>query len=310
MRNESFLQAYDSIKPDPAAREEMLARILASREAEVPSRPKGQILFRRVLPAACAAAVLVGVFFTLPHSQTSQPPATAFHQVAPGADSPNGIRKTMNCNGLRYTFLDNGAAYDLTADDLSAPLGTLEYDIQQDPEHYSGADLAASFAVGGTVYQMAAYDPAFRLAVEWNGQYYIAECVDTLNGQDLELSTYFETADFADTVELVQICDHAGQNVLRTISGDKIQALFSLLVQAAPAELTNEQYQAIAHAQSSGASYQLLFQLKDGTAYHLYVIPTLSFVSAGDNRYLLPDASAQDLNTMFSDLQQSPLPMG
>ena len=40
------------------------------------------------------------------------------------------------------------------------------------------------------------------------------------------------------------------------------------------------------------------------------MIPTLSFVSAGDNRYLLPDASAQDLNTMFSDLQQSPLPMG
>ncbi len=74
---------------------------------------------------------------------------------------------------------------------------------------------------------MAAYDPAFRLAVEWNGQYYIAECVDTLDGQDLELSAYFETADFADTVELVQICDHAGQNVLRTISGDKIQALFS-----------------------------------------------------------------------------------
>lgn len=309
MHNERFLQAYDSLRPDPAAREEMLARILSSRETEAPPRPKRQLLLQRVLPAACAAAVLLGIFI-FPQSHTSEPPATVFHQVAPGADSPDGIRKIMNCNGLRYTFLNNGASYDLTADDLSASLGTLEYDIQQDPKRYSKADLAASFAVGGTVYQMTAYDPAFRLAVEWKGQYYIAECVDTLDGQNLELSTYFETADFSDTVELVQICDHAGQSVLRTISGDKIQGLFSLLVQAAPAELTNEQYQAIAHAQNSGASYQLLFQLKDGTSYHLYVIPPLSFVSAGDNRYLLPDETAQDLNTMFSDLQQFPLPMG
>ena len=53
-----------------------------------------------------------------------------------------------------------------------------------------------------------------------------------------------------------------------------------------------------------------MFRLKDSTSYTMYVIPALSIVSAGDNRYLVPEEYAQDLKNVFSELPQTPLPMG
>ena len=310
MRDDRVVQAYEQVKPSPSAKVKMLDHILAAREE--PSRSssrKNTVFYRRVLPVACAAAVLLCVF-TLPNLSTPGSSPVVIQQVAPGADSPNGMRKMMNYDGLRYVFLENGAAYDLDSSRLSQPLGTLDYDIQTDPQVYGSAEYAASFAVGGTVYEIDGYDPAFRLAVEWDGQYYIAQCVDTLDGSPLALSTYLEAADLKDKAQELQICDHSGRDILRTVTGDDVQALLSLLSQAVPAELTDEDYQEIARAQRTGESYQLVFQLEDSTSYAMYVIPSLSIVSAGDNRYQIPDTYAQDLTDAFSVLQQANIPMG
>lgn len=309
MRDDRFLRAYESVQPSPAARAEMLTQILAARTAPPPARTHRRTI-GRILPAACAAAILLFAV-ALPRFSTPEVShSTVLQQIEPGADSPSGIRKMMNYGGFRYTFLENGATYDLSSSELSQPLGVLEYDMQQDPQTYGSMDCAASFAVGGTVYQLDGYDPAFRLAVEWQGQYYIAQCVDTLDGSTLALDTYFDTADFLNTVETIQICDHGGRNILRTLSGDDAADLISLLSHASPAELSNEEYQAIARAQNNGESYQLVFQLTDSTSYATYVIPTLSVVSAGDNRYLLPEEDCSALGTVFSGLEQAPLPMG
>lgn len=310
MRDDRIVRAYAPVAPSPEVRASMLGHILESKGA--PSQAgtrKRSIASRWFLPAACAAAVFLCIF-TVPQLYSPEQPSIVIQQVAPGADSPNGIRKTMNYNGFRYVFLENGATYDLDPSVLSQPLGTLNYNIQQDPKTYGSTDFAASFAVGGTVYQIDGYDPAFRLAVEWEGQYYIAQCVDTLDNTALELSTYFETAELEDRTEEVQICDHAGQSILSTLTGDDAEALISLLTQSISAELTNDQYQEIARAQRSGESYQLMFRLKDSTSYTMYVIPALSIVSAGDNRYLVPEEYAQDLKNVFSELPQTPLPMG
>lgn len=309
MRDDRFLQAYETVTPGPAAKEEMLARILAAREEHSQSNIRKCTPYRRFLPAACAAAVLLCVF-TIPRLSPPEEPSTVIQQVIPGADSPGGFRKMMNYDGFRYVFLENGAAYDLELSDLSRSLGTLDYDIQQDPQAYGSVENATSFALGGTVYQIDGYDPAFRLAVEWEGNYYIAQCVDTLDGTALELRNYFDTAGFPDAVEDIQICDHAGRNVLRSVAEAEIGPLLSLLAQAAPADLTDDQYQEIGRAQRSGGSYQLVFRLKDSTSYEMRVIPALSIVSAGDIRYLMPDEYAQELNALFSGLTQAPLPMG
>lgn len=310
MRDDRIVRAYAQVKPSPSAKREMLDRILAAREE--PSRPgrrKSAILYRHVLPAACAAAVLLCVF-TLPNLSTRGNSPVVIQQVAPGADSPNGMRKMMNFDGFRYTFLGNGAAYELEPSRLSQPLGTLAYDIQTDPQVYGSAEYAASFAVGGTVYEIDGYDPAFRLAVEWEGQYYIAQCVDTLDDSTLDLDSYFDTAAFQDTVDRIEICDHAGRTVLREVDEADITPLLTLLARATQAELADEEYQEIARAQRSGGSYQLVFRLVDGTSYSLYVIPDLSIVSAGDNRYRMPEEYQQELSKVFNGLQQTPLPMG
>lgn len=308
MRDDRFLRAYESVTPSPAARDAMLSHILNAREEPPPASTRSRAI-RRILPAACAAAVLL-VVAAVPHFSAPESPSAVLQQVAPGADSPSGMRKMMNYGGFRYTFLENGATYDLSSAELSQPLGVLEYDMQQDPETYGSMDGAASFAVGGTIYELDGYDPAFRLVVEWEGQYYIVQCVDTLDGSVLELAAYFETADFQDTVKAIAICDHSGQTVLRTLSGDDAAKLLAVLSNAAPAEFTNDQYQAIAHAQNSGESYQVVLQLTDSTSYSLYVIPTLCVVSAGDNRYQLSDEYATELDAVFTGLEQAPIPMG
>ena len=310
MRDDRFIRAYAPVAPSPESRASMLAHILEAKEEPLQGSGKRHTrAFRRFLPAACAAAVFLCIF-TVPQLYPSEQPSIVIQQVAPGADSPNGMRKMMNYGGFRYVFLENGAAYDLDPSVLSQPLGTLDYDIQQDPETYGSADCAASFAVGGTLYQIDGYDSAFRLAVEWEGQYYIAQCVDTLDDSPLELSDYFETADLEGRMESIQTCDHTGQSILCTFTGDDAEDLLSLLVQAVPAEFTDDQYQEIARAQSNGGSYQLIFRLEDNTSYTMYVIPALSVVFAGDNRYLLPDEYAQNIKDVFSGLTQTPLQTG
>lgn len=310
MRDDRFIRAYGPVMPSEQARESMLTHILESREAI--SRAgvgKRSLPFRWFLPAACAAAVFLGLFAVPQFYPPEQPPAV-IRQIAPGADSQNGMRKMMNYDGFRYVFLENGAVYDLDASALSRPLGTLNYDILQEPERYGSAEFAANFAVGGTIYQMDGYDPAFRLAVEWEGQYYIAQCVDTLDHSILELQDCLKAADLKNRTEEVWICDHTGRSVLCTRTGDDMQALLVLLTQAAPAELTKDQYQEIARAQRNGESYQLVFQLRDGTTYIMYVIPALSIVSAGDNYYLMSGEYAQKLSDAFSALPLVPLPAG
>ena len=59
-------------------------------------------------------------------------------------------------------------------------LGTLEYDIVAgiaSGQSVSDKEFSASFAVGGKLYAHPDYDPAFRLIVELDDQYYLAELV-------------------------------------------------------------------------------------------------------------------------------------
>ncbi len=310
MRNERFVRGYESVKLDQPIKEAMLNRILAEKnQGDSVYKSKKHTSFRRLLPVAWAAAILLCVA-TLPQFYLPAESPVVLQQVAPGMEGPSGIRKTMNYNGARYVFLENGAVYDLKPSSLSASLGTLEYDIQENPKQYSSTELAASFAVGGTIYEIRGYDPLFRLAVEWEGQYYIAQCVDMLDDSEILLSDYFETAGFYDTTEQIRIYDHAGRSVLAELSGGDMEQMLELLAQSEPAGLTDVQYQKIARAQRSGESFLLSFQLKDGTSYEMRVIPSLLIASAGDNRYFLPNEFAGDFSPLFDSLEQPQMPMG
>ena len=117
----------------------------------------------------CAAAACLVVVAALVLGGTSMFARESLPQLqpaAPAVDAPDGMRKMMNYNGNRYVFLENGAAYSLSAQQLKAALGTLDYDIQADPQANGKKEFSTTFALGGTVYALADYDPAFRLAVE------------------------------------------------------------------------------------------------------------------------------------------------
>ena len=230
-------------------------------------------------------------------------------QVSSAQDSPMGMRKFMNYNGHRYAFLENGAEYTITQQEPQEVLGTLEYDIAADPKANGSVDFASTFALGGEVKTIELYDPAFRVAVELDGKQYICENVDQLGDVPLDAKAYFETADFENNVEEIEICDHMGSKELKTISGEDAKKMMELISQSEETKLTNDQYQEIGQAQSGGESFQLHFVLKDKTEYKLYVIPSLEISMIGDNRCKLPKEFAEQYGELFAGLPREALPM-
>ncbi|MEG1447803.1 MAG: hypothetical protein RSC41_00570 [Oscillospiraceae bacterium] len=257
-----------------------------------------------LIPIAAVIAAAFAVTIAIPYFFTSSTPVAPIPSINHGADAPMGMRKTLNYEGFRYSFLENGSIYDISADNIGEKLGVLEYSIKENPEVYGKMDLSASFAIGGTIYQINSYDPSFRVAVEFDGNYYIAQRVGSVSGEDILLPDYFETADFISNVENISVCDHLGNTVLQEISKkNDIKAMISLLSQSEPATLSNEQYEQIAKAQSIGKSFMLIFELSDTTEFKLYVIPSLSVAMVGDNRYTLSNEWKQEYSDFFEGLE-------
>ena len=124
----------------------------------------------------------------------------------------------------------------------------------------------------------------------------------------MDAAEYFAAARFPERIERVSIADHAGAEVLAEFPGGEISALIGELSQAQPAALAEEDYLAIARAQTDGESYQLLLDLNDGTTSSLYVLPSLQIAMIGDNRYALPDSFSEKFGDLFDGLTQGPLP--
>ena len=228
---------------------------------------------------------------------------------APASEAPMGPRKILNWNGCRYAFLKNGSTYTLDAQDQGKKLGVLDRSILESPEENGEKDLAATFCLGGTVWEMKLWNPAFRVAVELDGSWYICENVDTLDGTPVIPKDYFAAADFENTVEAVEILDHMEQEVFLTLTQLQRNNMIELLSQAQPVSLTNEDYGPIGKAQREGESFRIRFQLRDGTDFGMYVIPGLDLLMLGDNQYRLPEAFAHCFQELFDTLPRQPLPM-
>lgn len=264
------------------------------------------------LAAACLVLITTSVIAMSDSASDNNPVSTdnnsvaQIEQLSPASDSPVGMRKMINYGGMRYAFLENGAIYNLSAEQLGEVLGILEYDIQANPQENAQKEFSATYALGGTVYKMADYNAEFRVAVEWEGNYYICQRTGFTDNTAMDVSKYFEKADFPNAIEKILICDHAGKANLGEIS--EKEAFVNMLTQVSPVKLSGEQYQEIAEAQNSGKSFMITFELKDSTRYGLYVIPSLNIAMVGDNRYTLPQEFADEFGSMFDGLNQQPLP--
>lgn len=270
------------------------------------ARPKLRLALQ-LSAAAAAVALVIG----LGVQQRNQPLIEQQPQIARIA-APAGPRKILNWNGYRYAFLGDGTAYDLADFDPSVVLGTLDTDMLAGGEADSGGDAgrdgATTWALGGTVYELPGYDPGYRLAVEQDGLWYLAELVALANDAPLDAGYYFSMAGLGDMVKGADILPHSGGESLHSFRKRDAKAMVDLLATAENAALTNEQYESLARAQAEGRSWQLSLRLADGTTMTMYIVPEMALISIGDGYYHLPNRFLERFHSAFDGLPQQMLP--
>ena len=239
-----------------------------------------------------------------------------------GNDSPTGVRKYMNMGGVRYAFIEDGKEMTVTTEQLGAELGSLtlisgleindETGITMPSEGEMGTeivDFSTSFADGGKVYEITGHDSKYRVAVEKDGVYYIAENVGNSDDSAMDFNSYMTTADLANKVVKAEIYDHAGNNLLKTVEKEDATTLINTIGGTTSSEMTDEKHESVASAQSNGESYKVHFVLEDGTYTSSYFIPSLNQVSFGDG-YGDSATLGADVASIFDGLMQTaPAPM-
>lgn len=290
MSGSQFLDAMEHIDP-----------IYIEEAEEELHRRRNPWLMRSAL-AACAVLALCFAYTGIDRSPA---PVTPITQSTVAAEAPGGISRYLNYGGHRYRFIENGSTFTLDESLLAEPLGILEYDIVSDPQIYNSVDFASTFAQGGTIYRMSTYDPAFRVAVKLDGNFYICESTGPTDGSDWNVADYFATADFQNIVTGISIYDHFGREELTQLHGGDVEQMLQLLAQVTPAVLTNDDYSKIAKAQTSGESFLVVFQLADTTRYKLYVIPSMSIAMINNDRFFVTDKFHSAFDATFAALEQT-----
>lgn len=287
-------------------------------EAAAEAKAKRPPLKLAVLRWAAAAAVLALVAGLSVSRLTATPQLAPLETLmdqsrAMTMSSPAGMRKLFNYGGYRYAFVGDGAPYDFSQFELTRSLGTLDTDILAGMDsggdnEAARADLATTFALGGTVYEIPGYDPAFRLAVTLDGQTYLAELAGRVDNEPLGAEYFFTVSGMEAAVRKAHILPHMGEEPLRSLGRRDARGIVEILSGSAAATLTNEDYENIARTQLEGGSWQLELALADGTNVRLYVIPELNLVSIGDDYYTLPEEFAEQYGGIFEGLEQQALP--
>lgn len=263
--------------------------------------------------AACAALVLGVAVYTSPlkPSFTNSPQISQQTPVS----APNGVRKILNYNGFRYAFVGDGAQFKFTGMKPEKSLGSIDFDINQEIGKDDGSkdvekDYASTFAVGGKLYEIPTYPSQFRIAVKYEGHYYLAEIVAKTNDSIMTAKEYLDMSNLKEHAKEIHVLNHVGNDVLKKMTDHaSVESIIDGLYSAKTANLSNKEYEDIAQAQSQGKSYQLKFNLKDGTYMGMYIIPELKVVSMGDAYYQLPDLFIDQSGELFSGLTQDVLPL-
>ncbi|MEG3030587.1 MAG: hypothetical protein RR827_09355, partial [Oscillospiraceae bacterium] len=208
--------------------------------------------FKVWLPiAACVIVAAVAIFGYFMAENKPQ----RITALPPSSDAPMGMRKVLIYGGGRYVFLEDGGEFKLGNDPFGECLGEITQNLEENPKLYSTQDFSASYAVGGKIYPLPPYDPDFRVAVLHDGKAYICEKVASIDNTPMDLQEYFKSADLLSLTESIDVYDHFGLSLLKTIKGKKAQAILEGVSLCAPAKLKDEDYGAIGAAQTEGKSF-------------------------------------------------------
>lgn len=248
--------------------------------------------------ALCAVALLTGCSKSNPVIEVP----SIQEEGEMSSTSPMGVRKFMNLNGLRYEFKNDGETVSLSTSDLGEKIGVLETAINVGDEFMVEGDFFTTFALNGEVYELNNYRSDFRVAVQLDGQYYIAESVGTIEAEQMNVLSYLEATELSSKVAKAEIMDHFETDVLKTLSKEEAVRMVEEISDATVMTLTGESFEQIAQAQSNGESYLVKFIFEDGSETKMYMIPSLNYVSIGD--YTCTDATLnENIGDLFNGLQ-------
>ncbi|PWV98519.1 hypothetical protein DFQ01_11729 [Paenibacillus cellulosilyticus] len=307
MTEQELIERLARMGPTETQVERMLNQIMNPSEAK-PKR-RWSWGYRIALPAVLGLLLLViGLPFIMngaeepvwvPLKPVASPAPMSISIEPRGLDLTHAsdVRKFLNYNGSRYEFLNNGEPYDLSEWKLgeNKPLGKLDDDITADVQAggtngYASQDFGTTYLVGGILYKLPGYDPAFRLVVEQDGRYYIVQLVGRADDSSMTANEYVESADLDKLADRVELLDHSSK-LLHTWSTPKdVQEWIKHIASFEPAgKLTNEQDEQLAKADSSGETYTLRAALKDGTTIDMKLTPEMHLIAIGDSQYKLSD---------------------
>lgn len=286
-------QAFESVTPTNIQVERIYNKIITT---EI--RPKS-IYIKAILATTICIAILffTGTYFI---SNTAYVPPTTL--ITPSSDMMPNMRKFMIFNGKRYVFLNNGALYNFD-EELTEKLGTLDVNMKFGVEASNQSDPSSTFAVGCEIYKIPYYKEDFRVAVKGEDGFYICQSVDAIN-EEVNLDEYFESANIIKNTKDIFVYNHFGNECLGELKNREFKKLIKIITNASEKEFSNEEFEAIAKSQSNGESFKMVLILKDQTTFEFYVIPNLSVVMVGDNRYEVPKDFSNDLKEIFKDYKR------
>ena len=205
----------------------------------------------------------------------------------PQATSPMGDRPIIHVNGVRFVLLNDGKAFVITEEQVGDAIEVVE---------------------GLNAFEFIGYDTDFRFLIENDGEYYIAQYVGNEDDSPMDVERYFELADLENNTQLVDVFDHVGRTILKTVEGEDVTVLLEAIKGATIEPLTNEQNEAIASAQANGESFMVAFALDDWTEVSFYVMPSLNLVTVGDYTCTVESLNEQ-VGYIFEGLEQGDQPL-
>ncbi|TCZ74688.1 hypothetical protein E0485_19150 [Paenibacillus albiflavus] len=305
MNEKDLIHSISKIGPTDEQQSKMLSAII-NRSSRQQSTLKRRLRF--AIPALCIICAVFALLVIIPRF-TLEPVISQIEAQPMSASTSNFMRKYFNYSGNRYEFINNGAQFDFSQVPLTEELGTLNHEILLDRKAGKmlkvDEDLSTTFAVGGTLYQIPAYNSAFRIAVVYQDNYYMAQFVGHSDNSPVSASEYFTNTGLSESAKQIELLNFSGTESKGIIGRHKtVQGLIEELAQSVFAsDLKEEDYMAIGKAQSSGNSFLLRIHLADKTSVEINIIPELGIVSIGDNRYYLTKQFISDFTELFDGFE-------
>lgn len=208
---------------------------------------------------------------------------------APMENQPTGMRKFLNYNDCRYIFLEEVPPVPLKSTDLVKQLGTLDTQLTYDETSNLTQNFASTFAIGSAVWEVSQYDPAYRIVVAFEDQYYLCENVGRSDDGPFDIGQFFEAADFYDRARNTQLSYRINSEFIGLLSQSQTIALLKSIGDSQYLPCADIDFETLFQGESQGSSITLNVTLDDQTTLEMFVTPSQKIISIGDNYYQISD---------------------